>query len=70
MAEGTPDKFQLREIEKELTHELQIARERLRTASTEMERQRATESFNGCLKSFADFCAKGIVPEKLHSQVA
>jgi RNase H-fold protein (predicted Holliday junction resolvase) len=69
MVPGTPDKYQLREIERQLAHELQVAGERLRTAPAE-ERAKSSEYYNRCLKAFTDFCTKKAVPERFFSQVA
>ena len=65
-----PDKYQLREIEKQLAHELQVASQLVRTACSETERQKAIASYDALLKVFADFCAKGIIPERFTSRGA
>ena len=59
------DKFRRREIEQQLAADLQVANQRLRNASTDEERRRATESYAKALQRFTDFAAKGIVPQDL-----
>jgi hypothetical protein len=61
------DKFRLREVQQQLAAELQISSEKLRRASTEEEKRQASESHRQALLRFADFAAKGIVPDDLLS---
>jgi hypothetical protein len=58
------DIFRLREIERELTAELQHAREQLRTATTEEEKNCALELRNRALQRLTDFFVRKIVPKE------
>lgn len=60
------DNFRMREIEQKLAAELQSARERVRTATTEEEKRIASEAHNRALQRFTDFAARKIVPEEFH----
>ena len=60
--EAALDRFRRREIEQQLTAELQDARNQLLTASTDFERLNASESFSLALQRFRDFVAKGVIP--------
>jgi hypothetical protein len=60
----TPDKFRLREIEQQLVADLQATGEQTRLASTEEEKRGALQTYLRALHRFAEFAAKGIVPEE------
>lgn len=60
------DKFRLREIEQQVARELSIAREKLRRASTEQEKQDSSDSYHRALQRFTDFVARGIVPKEFY----
>jgi len=59
------DKFRLREIEQQLAADLQTASERLRRATSEEEKRKATEAQIRALQRFTDYAARGIVPQDL-----
>jgi hypothetical protein len=61
------DKFRRREIEQQLTANLQAASERLRRSITEEEKRTAREVNARALQRFTDFVTKGVVPEDLLS---
>ena len=54
----------MREIEQQLTAELQRAREQFRMATTEGEKQRTSESRDRALQRLTDFVARKIVPKE------
>jgi hypothetical protein len=54
----------MREIERQLTAELQRAREQLLTATTEEERRVASQLRERALQRFKDFVARKIVPKE------
>jgi hypothetical protein len=56
--------FRMREIEQQLTAELQRAREQFRMATTEEGKQSALELRNRALQRLTDFVAKRIVPKE------
>jgi hypothetical protein len=58
------DKFRLREIEQRLAAELHAANEQMRLASTDEEKRNASDAHQRSLQRFADFAARGIVPEE------
>jgi hypothetical protein len=58
------DIFRMREIERQLTAELQRAREQLLKATTEEEKHSASESRNRALQRLTDFVARRIVPKE------
>jgi len=58
------DVFRLREIEQQLAAKLQVAREQVRAARTDEQRQTARETFERALRCWTDFVAKRIVPEE------
>jgi hypothetical protein len=65
MASHRPiDKFRQREIEQQLSSEIQSAREQIRTATTEEERTQASQALERALQRFADFAARNIVPDE------
>jgi hypothetical protein len=57
------DKFRQREIEQQLSREIQSARGQIRIAKTDEERRTATEGLARALQRFTDFAARNIVPE-------
>ena len=62
------DIFRMREIEQQLTAELQRARERFRTAKAEEEKQSASEVRDRALQRLTDFVARRIVPKEFLQQ--
>jgi hypothetical protein len=58
------DRFRMREIEQQLTAELQRARMELLYASTEEETHRALELRDRALQRMTEFVARRIVPEE------
>ena len=58
------DKFRLREIERELTAQLQFAKEQLRRATTEEAKRAASKFHARALQRFADFAGKKLVPDE------
>jgi hypothetical protein len=58
------DKFRLREIERELAAQLQLAKEQLRRATTVEAKRTASELHGLALQRFADFAGRKIVPEE------
>jgi|HubBroStandDraft_6_1064221.scaffolds.fasta_scaffold677594_1 hypothetical protein len=58
------DIFRLREIEQQLTAELQRAREQYLRSKTEEQKRSALESRNRALQRLTEFIAKRIVPEE------
>ena len=58
------DKFRLREIERELTAQLQFAKEQLRRATTEEAKRTASEFHGRALQRFADFAGRRIIPKE------
>jgi hypothetical protein len=58
------DKFRQREIEQQLSSEIQTAREQVRTATTEEERMKGSQALERALQRFADFAARNIVPNE------
>ena len=64
MAEPSLDRFQMREIEMQLTNELHVASERLRLAGP-TERQEAADLYHNAMQAFKDFCIAGVAPERL-----
>jgi hypothetical protein len=54
----------MREIEQQLTAELQRAREQVRRATKEREKQSASELRDRALERITDFFTKGIVPKE------
>jgi|HubBroStandDraft_6_1064221.scaffolds.fasta_scaffold373476_2 hypothetical protein len=58
------DAFRMREIEQQLTAELQRARERLLRARTEEETRSAVRLRNRALQRLTDFVARKIVPKE------
>jgi hypothetical protein len=58
------DKFRQREIEQQLSSEIQSAREQLRTATTEAERTKGSQALERALQRFTDFVARNIVPDE------
>jgi hypothetical protein len=59
------DKFQMQEVERQLTADLEQRAQKLRAASTKEERTEAWPAYQQALQRFRDFAAKGIVPEDL-----
>jgi|HubBroStandDraft_6_1064221.scaffolds.fasta_scaffold126736_3 hypothetical protein len=64
VASQSLDAFRLREIEQQLTAELQRTRRLLLTAATEEARRSAFESRDRALQRMKDLFAKGVVPEE------
>src|ERR1700685_3930968 len=64
------DRFRRREIEKRLASDLQAASEGLRRVSTEDEKARASAAHLCALQRFADFAARGSVPDDLRDSRA
>jgi hypothetical protein len=58
------DIFRMREIERQLTAELQRAREQLRKATTEEEKHSALELRDRALQRLTDFVTRKIVPKE------
>jgi ElaB/YqjD/DUF883 family membrane-anchored ribosome-binding protein len=58
------DILRMREIERQLTAELQRAREQLLKATTEEEKHSASELRNRALQRLTDFVARRIVPKE------
>jgi hypothetical protein len=58
------DRFRMREIEQQLTAELQRARERLLKAITDKEKRSAVKFRNLALQRWTDFVARKIVPKE------
>jgi len=58
------DVFRMREIEQQLTAEVQRARGQLRMAVTEEEKQSVLELRERALQRLTDFVARKIVPEE------
>ena len=58
------DIFRMREIEQQLTAELQRARMQLLTATTNEERHSASKLRDRALQRMADFVARKIVPKE------
>ncbi len=58
------DIFRMRETERQLTAELQRAREQLLKAITEEEKHSALELRNRALQRLTDFVARRIVPKE------
>jgi hypothetical protein len=59
------NKLDFRKIEQQLSAELHAANGRVLGATTEAEKREGSEAYNCALKRFADFVARGIVPEDL-----
>jgi hypothetical protein len=58
------DRFRIREIEQQLTAELQHASEQILKATTEEEKRSALEFRNRVLQRWTDFVARRIVPQE------
>jgi hypothetical protein len=58
------DIFRMREIERQLTAELQRAREQLRRSTTDEAKHSASELRDRALQRLTDFVARRIVPKE------
>jgi hypothetical protein len=69
-AKGAPSPFaqryRMREVERQLTQDIQIASERVRLfQGTPEDKEMVVRAYEGSLHRFAEFAAKGIVPDDL-----
>jgi hypothetical protein len=61
------ENFRKREIERQLTNELQVARIQMASATTEEEKRKASGALQNALQRFTGFAARNIVPEEFLS---
>jgi hypothetical protein len=58
------DRFRLREIEQQLTSDIQKAREHVRMSLTDTEKLADSESLRIALQRFTDFALRNVIPRE------